>query len=124
VEGTLDPTWPLLPSVRGQRAILVGGDPREPNRVRLERALQLASLEWSPVDGPRRVEAVLGRIGGGSYDLVIVLQPFVAHAESEPIIAAAKRARVPWAIAEGYGLGAVKLALERFLGAAAAQEAR
>jgi hypothetical protein len=45
-----------------------------------------------------------------------VLQPFVAHNESEPIIETAKAAGTAWALVEGYGVQAVKLGLERFLG--------
>jgi hypothetical protein len=95
---------------------MVGGDPREPNRQRLERAFQLASLEWPPVDGPRKVESVVGRITRRTYGLVLVLQPFVAHTESEPVIGAAKTTGTPWAMVEGYGVAAVKLGVERFLG--------
>ena len=112
----LDPAWRLLPLVRGRKAIVVGGDPREPNRQRLEHALQLASLEWPAIDGPRKVESIVGRIRKGTYGLLLVLQPFVAHATSEPIIDAAKSGGTPWALADGYGIAAVKLALERFLG--------
>ncbi|MGH7298355.1 MAG: hypothetical protein ACRELB_25670 [Polyangiaceae bacterium] len=112
----LDPAWRLLPLVRGLRAIVVGGDPREPNRQRLERALGLSSLEWPTIDGPRKVDSIVGRIRKGTYGLVIVLQAFVAHAESEPVIEAAKTAGTPWALTDGYGVASVKLGLERFLG--------
>jgi hypothetical protein len=108
--------WRLLPLVRGCKAILLGGDPREPNRQRLERALQLASLEWPPIDGPRKVEAVVERIRKGTYGLVLVLTPFVFHKQSSPIIEAAKDAGVAWALVEGYGVAATKQGLERFLG--------
>lgn len=112
----VDEAWPLLGLVRGRRAVMLGGDPREPNRERLERALQIASLEWPPIDGPRKVQAVVERIRRRAYDLVLVLQPFVAHKESDAIVEAAKSTTTPWALAEGYGVTAVKLALERFLG--------
>jgi hypothetical protein len=115
-EEVIDPAWPLFNNVRGSRAIIVGGDPREPNRERLERAFQLGSLEWPSIDGPRKVDAVVERIHSGAYDLVIVLQPYVAHREAEPIHAAAKITSTPWALAAGYGVTAVRLALERFLG--------
>jgi hypothetical protein len=112
----IESTWRLLPSVRGRKAIILGGDPREPNRERLERAFQLASLDWPPVEGPRKVDAIVERIHGGTYDIVLVLQPYVAHKQSNAIIEAAKDASVPWALVEGYGVSAVKLGLERFLG--------
>jgi hypothetical protein len=112
----IDPAWALLPMVHGRRAIVVGGDPREPNRERLERAFQFASLEWPPVDGPRKVDAIVERIRRGTYDIVLVLQPFVAHKQSNAIIEAAKETAVPWALVQSYGIAAVKLGLERFLG--------
>jgi hypothetical protein len=112
----IDPGWRLRPLVQGRRALMVGGDPREPNRHRLERAFQLASLDWPAIDGPRKVESVVGRIRKGTYELLVVLVPFVSHAESEPIVDAAKSAGTPWAMADGYGVAAVRLALERFLG--------
>jgi hypothetical protein len=95
---------------------MVGGDPREPNRQRLERAFQLASLQWPSIDGPRKVDSVVERVGRRAYGLVLVLRPFVAHKEAEPIIAATKAAGVSWALAEGYGIAAMKLAMDRFLG--------
>jgi hypothetical protein len=115
-EPEIDPAWRLLPLVRGRQAVLLGGDPREPNRERLQRTFELASLEWPAIDGPRKVDSVVSRIRKGTYGLVLVLQPFVAHKESEPIIETAKAAGTPWALVEGYGVQAVKLGLERFLG--------
>jgi hypothetical protein len=115
-EPDIDPGWRLLPLVRGRTAILLGGDPREPNRERLERAFQLASLEWPSIEGPRKVEAAVERIRKGAYGLVLVLTPFVFHKQSNPIIEAAKDAGVAWALVEGYGVAAVKHGLERFLG--------
>ena len=112
----IDPTWRLLPLVRGRKAVILGGDRREPNRERLERAFQLASLEWPSIDGPRKVESVAESIRGGGYGLVLVLQPYVAHKQANPIIEAAKETSVPWALVEGYGVAAVRLGLERFLG--------
>jgi hypothetical protein len=115
-EPDIDPAWPVLPLLRGKRALILGGDPREPNRQRLERALQLTSLDWPSVDGPRKVDAIVERIRRGTCGLVLVLKPFVAHQEATPIIDAAKDSGVPWALVDGYGLAAVKLGLERFLG--------
>jgi hypothetical protein len=115
-EPDIEPGWRVLPLVRGRTAILLGGDPREPNRERLERAFQLASLEWPSIEGPRKVEAAVERIRKGAYGMVLLLTPFVFHKQSNPIIEAAKDAGVAWALVEGYGVGAVKHGLERFLG--------
>ena len=47
---------------------------------------------------------------------MVLLAPFLFHTQSEPLVAAAKGANVPWALVDGYGVAAVKLGLERFLG--------
>jgi hypothetical protein len=107
--------WPLLPVVRGKTALIVGGAPKEPNRDRLETYFKLASLEWPLVDGPRKVEAVAQRVAKGTYDLVLVILTLVAHTESERILHAAKEAKVPWAMVEGYGTASVRSGIERFL---------
>ena len=76
----------------------------------------LASLDWPSIDGPRKVDAIVERIRRGTYELVLVLQPYVAHKQANAIIEAAKDTAVPWALVEGYGVSAVQAGLERFLG--------
>jgi hypothetical protein len=113
----IDPTWALWPLVRGHRAVIVGGDPREPNRERLERLFEFSTLEWPNIDGPRRVDGVVARIKQRTVDIVIVLKAFVDHKQSEPIIAAAKDAGISWALSDSYGAASVKAAFDRFLAA-------
>lgn len=98
---------------------MLGGDPRGPNRERLERTFELGSLEWPRIDGARRVEAIVERIRGWRYGLVLVLRAFVLHKQADPIVAAAKSANVPWALVDGYGVAAIRLGLERFFGSGA-----
>jgi hypothetical protein len=111
----IDPAWSLWPRVRGRSVVMVGGDPREPNRQRLEKLFELRSLEWPDVAGPRKLGAVVARIRGGTVDIVVVLKGLVDHKQSEPIIAAAKDAKVAWALAESYGAASIKAGLDRFL---------
>lgn len=120
---TIDPAWPLWSLVRGRRALVVGGDPREPNRKRLEALFELGSLEWPEIDGPRKVDAIVARIKRRTVDLVVVLRGFVDHKQSEPIVAAAKESGIAWAMADGYGATSIKLALERYLLAGAERAA-
>lgn len=117
-ESAIDPSWEQWPCVRQKRGVLVGGDPREPNRARLQQVFELASLEW-PELGPRRLAPLVERIHRGNLDLAIVLQPFVSHGEANAVIDAAKTAGVMWIMAQGYGVTQVKLALERFAAPAA-----
>jgi hypothetical protein len=118
---SLEADWPLLPLVRGKMAVIFGGEPRGPNRERLEAYLQLDTLDWPDTDGPRKVEAVAQRIGKGGYDLVIVLQQLVTHPNAARIIQAARDSKTPWAMVESYGATAVRAGLERFLRPAAAE---
>jgi hypothetical protein len=113
----IDEAWPLWPVVRGRSVVMVGGDPREPNRLRLERAFQLRSLEWPDISGPRKVDAVTARVRRRSMDIIVLLKGLVDHKQSEPIIAAAKESSVAWTLAEGYDVTSVKASLDRFLGA-------
>jgi hypothetical protein len=107
--------WPLLALMQDKAAVIVGGAPREPNRERLETFFRLSSLDWPLVDGPRKVEAVAQRIAKGTFDVVLVIRTLVAHTESERILDAAKEARVPWAMVEGYGIASIRSGVERFL---------
>jgi hypothetical protein len=50
---------------------------------------------------------------------VLVLSQFIAHQQSGPLVEAAKATHVRWAFAEGYGVAAIKLGLERYLAAKA-----
>jgi hypothetical protein len=111
----VEPDWLLLPVAQGKIALLVGGAPKEPNRDRLETYFRLASLDWPLIDGPRKVEAISQRVAKGAYDLVLVIRTLVAHKESERILDAAREAKIPWAMVEGYGAAAVKQGIERFL---------
>ena len=120
----IDPAWPLLPIVRGRKAVIVGGDPREPNRERLERAFRLESLDWPAIYGQRKVHSTVESIRAHGYGLVLVLAPLISHKQADAIIHAAKETSVPWALALGYGVSAIKLALERFLGGPTAHRSR
>jgi hypothetical protein len=112
----IDPDWPHWPAVRDRRALVAGGDPRDASRRRLEQVFGLRSLEWPELDAPRKLAAVAQRIRHRTIELVIVLQPFVSHNESNTLIVAAKDADTPWLLTEGYGVTSVKRAVERFLG--------
>jgi hypothetical protein len=107
--------WPLLTMTEGKTAALIGGEPREPNRRRLETFFRFQTLDWPASDGPRKVEALAQRISRGGYDLVLIIQPLIGHPQAERIIDAAKESATPWAMAESYGPTAVQQGLERFL---------
>lgn len=105
--------WKYRDRVSEQRIVMFGGSVREDARENLEQTLGIATLEWVEGDKPRRVEALAESIARGSYDVVIVLARLVHHKDAEKVIAAAKRAEVPFAVIDsGYGVEAVRAGLE------------
>ncbi len=104
-----------VPETRDAVVLMVGGEPREHARVRLERSLELQELEWI-ADDPRKVDAAVDRITSRRYTMVLVLNRFVSHPSSERLRAAATGNGVLWACVErGYGVNAVRQSLRRFL---------
>ncbi|RYE86691.1 MAG: hypothetical protein EOO75_15410, partial [Myxococcales bacterium] len=98
----IDSLWPLWAMVRDKRVILLGGEPREPARVRLENAFVMAELEWIPGDNPRRLDSVVERVHQHKVDLVLVLQQWNAHKVTNKLIEACKSSSVPWALVGSY----------------------
>lgn len=114
----IDSQWPLWSLVRDKRGILLGGEPREPARVRLENAFAMAELEWIPGDNPRRLDSVVERVTQHKVDIVFVLQQWTAHKVTNKLIDACKTSGVPWALVGSYSIKAIRMGLDRFLGAA------
>jgi hypothetical protein len=111
----IEPSWPLWDRVRGRRAVLLGGEPREPARQRLHDTFEFGDLEWVPADNPRRLDSLVERVSLEKVDLVLVLQNWIAHKVSNKLIDACKHSGVPWALVGGYGVKAVRAGIERFL---------
>ncbi len=108
-----DASWPWLAVTRGRRALIVGGDEREPARQRIQRALELESLEWIDEPGPRSLQAQAERIRRGSIDLVLQLIQFSGHDCDHHLAPACKEAGIPFVrVNGGYGLGAIRRSIE------------
>jgi len=114
----IDSLWPLWHMVRDKRGILLGGEPREPARVRLENAFAMAELEWIPGDNPRRLDSVVERVTQHKVDVVFVLQQWTAHKVTNKLIDACKTSGVPWALVGSYSIKAIRMGLDRFMGPA------
>lgn len=114
----IDSLWPLWSLVRDKRGILLGGEPREPARVRLENAFAMAELEWIPGDNPRRLDSVVERVMQNKVDIVFVLQQWTAHKVTNKLIDACKSSGVPWALVGSYSIKSIRAGLDRFLGTA------
>lgn len=122
VDTVVEPThslpadWPWWHLVRGRRAAMVGGDPREEPRSRIENHFGLASLDWRDLDQVRHLESLASRIRSGGIDLVILLQSLLSHDASDSIVEACQTANVPFvAVERGYGVERIRMAIERHL---------
>ena len=106
-------SWPLGHLTRDKNAVIVGGDPREDVRARLEAQLGFESLEWIPGNkGARRIQALAEKVELGSVDIVFVLIDFVRHAVTDrlkPGIGQGMVVHVP----SGYGIARLKRGLEQ-----------
>lgn len=109
--------WAWWGFTKGMRALIVGGDPREPNRVRLEHAFGFAELEWVGAEYKRNnLHGVRDRVRSGRVDLVILLTRFTGHDADQIIIPACREMSIGFVcVPHGYGVVRVRQAIERFL---------
>lgn len=119
----LPPDWAWWGRTRRRRGVLVGGDPREPNRARLESAFGFSELEWVGTEFKRNnLQTVRDRVRAGKLDIVIILGAFVGHDADDVILPAARECGVDWVhVDKGYGIVRVRRAIERFLDPLAAR---
>ena len=109
--------WPLWSITRGKTAILVGGEPREAPRARIQAAFEFETLLWAHSSDIRAMQRLADRIHGGSPDLVILLARFISHKVTDILMPALRDGQVAWASVErGYGVTAIQRALERYRG--------
>lgn len=109
--------WPWLPFTRGKRAVIVGGDPREPNRVRIQLAFGFAELAWeSSAERTRMLAQVRDRVANGGVDLVIVLRRFIGHDVDNVVLPACRVAGIAWvSVPTGYGISRIRQEIERMV---------
>lgn len=108
--------WEFLEDVQGKHAVIVGGEPREDARARIESAFGFASLEWVSTEHGRNIEKLVSSIRAGGVDMVILLRRFIAHNIDRTVLPAARSEGIPWVSVErGYGVQQIKSAVERFL---------
>ncbi|OGL95791.1 hypothetical protein A2348_00155 [Candidatus Uhrbacteria bacterium RIFOXYB12_FULL_58_10] len=109
--------WPWLAFTRGKRAVMVGGDPREPNRIRIQRAFGFAELLWEPSGGRRNsLQQVRDRVTGGGVDFVILLRRFIGHDVDKVVLPACREAGVSWiSVSAGYGIVRIRQEIERMI---------
>lgn len=111
-----DAAWPHWPLVRGRHAVMVGGAIDEASRAAIQRGFGLAELREMDPGKLRSVQSQVERIEAGSVDLVLVSK-YCGHEASIPIRSACRRAGVPfYVLRRGYGVQAVRRAIERVRG--------
>ena len=109
--------WAWWGRTRGRVGMLVGGDPREPNRRRLEQVFGFASLSWEATTGkPQALQSLRNRILARSVDVVFILGAFVGHQYDDVLLPACREAGVDWVhVDHGYGAVRIQASIERFL---------
>lgn len=114
-EPAIAPDWPWFAFTRGKRALMIGGDPREPNRERIERAFGFEELSWMKTEySPRSIQAARERVTSGGADFVIILRRFVGHDTDDQIVPACAQAGTPWiSVPSGYGIERIRQEIER-----------
>lgn len=114
-EPAISPDWPWLAFTRGKRVLMIGGDPREPNRERIERAFGFGELAWMKTEfSPRSIQAARERVTTGGADLVVILRRFVGHDTDDQIVPACAQTGTPWiSVPSGYGIERIRQEIER-----------
>ena len=116
-EAAVPADWAWWGWTRGKRALIIGGDPREQSRARLEQAFEMGELEWVGAEYKRNnLIGVRDRVRSGKVDLVILLTRFTGHDADQIILPACREQGVPFVcVQHGYGVVRVRHAIERFL---------
>lgn len=115
----ISPDWECLPWTAGKVAVIVGGDRRAEAADRIQEAFGFSEVEWdSDVQGTRLVN-IAERVIRHSVDMVIFLARLSSHGSQAVLLDACKQAGVPFVRVErGYGVTAVRLAIEQLYGQA------
>jgi hypothetical protein len=99
----------------GLRILLVGGEPREPHRLRLLEATGVSKLEWAPATrggGTAKLHSTAESIRNGSWDGVILLPRFCGHDVDAVLVPACRASDTPWLhVRGGYGVGPMRSAV-------------
>lgn len=111
--------WPHFHLTTGQTAVIVGGDPRPERREKLRDAFGFKHVEWipNPKENGRGLDSLVQRMHNGTVDVVIALRAFSSHKVTDKLFANSN-APCRLILADSYGVNQVRMAIERFSGAA------
>lgn len=105
--------WPWWPLTRGKFAVMIGGEPREHARQRLQEVFGFIDLEWVPMD---RAQNLANRVDKRTVEMVILVRSLLGHRIDDIVLPACRRTATPWiSVERGYGANQIRLAIERFL---------
>ena len=94
--GVLDPlVAKARQRVAGRSAVLIGGQPSEPHRLRLQDGLGLSSLEWVRVEHHQSFDAAARAIARPGVDLVLIMTRWRSHRDGPAARALCKERAIP-----------------------------
>lgn len=112
-EGVAPDLWPHRHINAGKRAIIVGGSRRPEVADRIRGAFGFAEVEWIDFE-PRRTAALAEQIRAGTVDTLFLLSRFINHGHQDILSPACREAKATFVlVSRGYGLAAVRAALEK-----------
>ena len=105
--------WPWWPLTQGKFAVMIGGEPREHARQRIQEVFGFIELEWVQMD---RAQNLANRVDKQTVEMVILVRSLLGHRIDDIVLPPCRRTGTPWVSVErGYGVNQIRLAIERFL---------
>lgn len=109
----------VLGFTRGKRAVFVGNRGEDPElHASLEEQMSFAELDFVDGTDPRRLDGLVERIAGGSYDMVLAATGFLSHRVDQRLVPACRSRGVAYFRVHRGRLGACVRAIARGIGAA------
>ena len=99
----------LIDETKGKRAVIIGGLPREQNRLVLIEFFEWAEFRWESCQGnePRILDRIEQSIRSGGIDMVLELTSLVGH-HVERLKPVCEEVGIPFVrVARGYGISAL-----------------
>lgn len=112
IENPTDLPYPYIARMSQTTEIMLVGGLRIPERVELLKS-QGINCEWYEIqkDNPRAAQSVVQRIQNKKAGAVVILQYFMSHSTFESLKAVCNAVKMPFALADKGGKGALDLAL-------------
>lgn len=115
---SLPEDWGWWHHTRGKRGVIIGGDPREINRARIQELFGFDELTWHESTRKKRgmLTSLRDAVATGGLDFVLVLRQFIGHEVDRIMMPVCREHGVPFvSVDTGYGTTRIRLAIEHFL---------